>query len=315
MGQRTIVHIRNDVGPAGNRKITLFCPYWLVNLTQYVLLFKQDKLSDRMLPAGSLTQNLGDHLASSVQASTVNADNMGDDGGLGSESGKGEVDEENIQGGVEGSRGDSGGLQDEQWSANAGEYRRASGGRSGGTGDLGAGSHRSAGLTWKRGKYHGSFPGSMPLLHGLFRSPRAAQKRSELLKSFVNRASANEPEGSAQASADASRGVPASTTETTAKVSVATQQSKSGADTPSSVNSDTRSHPSQSAAAEAGLGGSGEDAQWERQKHRSGNLDSWRESEGLASFLEQSVGGLLDLPLPEVVALACMFNWADASHR
>jgi hypothetical protein len=41
MGQKTVLHIKNELGPAGNRRITVFCPYWLVNLTQYSLLFKQ----------------------------------------------------------------------------------------------------------------------------------------------------------------------------------------------------------------------------------------------------------------------------------
>lgn len=43
LGQKIILHLKNEIGPAGNRHITVFCPYWLINLTQYALLFKQGK--------------------------------------------------------------------------------------------------------------------------------------------------------------------------------------------------------------------------------------------------------------------------------
>ena len=46
MGQKTVLHLNNEVGAAGNRRITIYCPYWLVNLTQCALLLivpHQDK--------------------------------------------------------------------------------------------------------------------------------------------------------------------------------------------------------------------------------------------------------------------------------
>ena len=45
MGQKTMIHLKNEIGPAGNRRVILYCPYWLVNLTQYSLLFKQGGFS------------------------------------------------------------------------------------------------------------------------------------------------------------------------------------------------------------------------------------------------------------------------------
>jgi hypothetical protein len=68
MGQRTVLHIKNELGPAGNRKVTVFCPYWLVNLTQYSLLFKQDTKSDRQLPAGSMAHYFDQHAGDSAKA-------------------------------------------------------------------------------------------------------------------------------------------------------------------------------------------------------------------------------------------------------
>ena len=54
----TVLHLNNEVGAAGNRRITIYCPYWLVNLTQCALLFKQEgKHGVGVLPCGSQTNN------------------------------------------------------------------------------------------------------------------------------------------------------------------------------------------------------------------------------------------------------------------
>ena len=36
MGQKLVVHVQNKVSAGGQRHLTVYCPYWLVNLTQYV---------------------------------------------------------------------------------------------------------------------------------------------------------------------------------------------------------------------------------------------------------------------------------------
>lgn len=45
IGQRLILHIDNVIGGGGQRFISLFCPYWIVNTTSHSLRYKQEKVS------------------------------------------------------------------------------------------------------------------------------------------------------------------------------------------------------------------------------------------------------------------------------
>ena len=43
MGQRITLHIDNVLGSGGQRRITLYCPFWIVNTTEHSLRYKQEK--------------------------------------------------------------------------------------------------------------------------------------------------------------------------------------------------------------------------------------------------------------------------------
>ena len=51
MGQKLVVHIQNKLSAGGQRHLTIYCPYWVLNLTQYRLWFRQE--GRNALPAGS----------------------------------------------------------------------------------------------------------------------------------------------------------------------------------------------------------------------------------------------------------------------
>ena len=43
VGQRLILNIENVRGGGGQRRVSLFCPFWVVNTTEHCLRYKQDK--------------------------------------------------------------------------------------------------------------------------------------------------------------------------------------------------------------------------------------------------------------------------------
>lgn len=43
VGQRLTLHIENVRGGGGQRRVSLFCPFWIVNTTEHPLRYKQDK--------------------------------------------------------------------------------------------------------------------------------------------------------------------------------------------------------------------------------------------------------------------------------
>jgi hypothetical protein len=53
VGQRLRLHIQNDMGGGGQRNIVIFCPYWVINTSQYTLRLKEE--GTQSLPAGTLT--------------------------------------------------------------------------------------------------------------------------------------------------------------------------------------------------------------------------------------------------------------------
>ena len=390
MGQRTVLHIKNEVGPAGNRKVSVFCPYWLVNLTQYSLLFKQDTKSDRQLPAGSMPHFFEPH--------TSDHKNKGK--GRSASTGRPLSATDAAQGFAKGDTSNSkndGDKNDEtEWAAAAAadeaaaaEEEAAARRRDGSLGqrllqmaldrreaarqkrakwvhgsDLQGGGYTGlgeasgdSGLAWRRDKYRCAFPGATPLLHSLFTSEAAARKRSARVVEAAQRSAADvvataatttaaaaaaaaAAETSASGGAAAAPGAQSSTPESeaaagraggTAKQAVdkdktkklvkevlspasATSGHSSGLKAPvgpSSSSSSTAGGASpakeafQAAAGAAGAAGSS----------RGQNSTAWRDPGNLATFLEASVGGLVDLPLDQVVSLASMFNWADSRQR
>lgn len=54
-GQRLRLHIQNTVGGGGHRKLVVYCPYWIVNTSQYSLRLRNER-SDT-LPAGTFSPN------------------------------------------------------------------------------------------------------------------------------------------------------------------------------------------------------------------------------------------------------------------
>lgn len=56
VGQRLILNIDNTEGKAGQRHITIYCPYWIVNACQYTIRIREE--GSRSLPAGSVTAQL-----------------------------------------------------------------------------------------------------------------------------------------------------------------------------------------------------------------------------------------------------------------
>jgi hypothetical protein len=45
IGQRLILHIDNVIGGGGQRFISIYCPYWIVNTTNHSFRYKQEKVS------------------------------------------------------------------------------------------------------------------------------------------------------------------------------------------------------------------------------------------------------------------------------
>jgi hypothetical protein len=45
LGQRLIIKIQNILGKGGERKITIFCPFWILNTTEHSLRYRQEKAS------------------------------------------------------------------------------------------------------------------------------------------------------------------------------------------------------------------------------------------------------------------------------
>ncbi len=43
IGQRLTLHLENVRGGGGQRRVSLYCPYWIVNTTEHSLRYKQDK--------------------------------------------------------------------------------------------------------------------------------------------------------------------------------------------------------------------------------------------------------------------------------
>jgi hypothetical protein len=56
VGQRIVLNIDNNEGRAGQRHITVYCPYWIINTCQYTLRLREEGKSN--LPAGSVTTQL-----------------------------------------------------------------------------------------------------------------------------------------------------------------------------------------------------------------------------------------------------------------
>jgi hypothetical protein len=54
-GQRLRLQLENKVGGGGHRKIVVYCPYWIVNTSQYALRLRDER--SESLPAGTITSN------------------------------------------------------------------------------------------------------------------------------------------------------------------------------------------------------------------------------------------------------------------
>lgn len=55
MGQRLRLNIENVEGGGGERHIVVYCPYWIVNTSQYCLRIREEGAPKDQLPAGSVT--------------------------------------------------------------------------------------------------------------------------------------------------------------------------------------------------------------------------------------------------------------------
>lgn len=53
VGQRIRVNVENTLGGGGQRQVAVFCPYWLVNTSQYSLRIMEE--GQQVLPAGTVT--------------------------------------------------------------------------------------------------------------------------------------------------------------------------------------------------------------------------------------------------------------------
>ena len=53
VGQRLRLLVENNVGGGGQRNIVIFCPYWLLNTSQYTIRMREDGGQD--FPAGTVT--------------------------------------------------------------------------------------------------------------------------------------------------------------------------------------------------------------------------------------------------------------------
>ena len=56
VGQRLRLQIENKLGGGGNRRIVIYCPYWVVNTSQYSLRLRED--GAKYLPAGTFFRHL-----------------------------------------------------------------------------------------------------------------------------------------------------------------------------------------------------------------------------------------------------------------
>ena len=53
VGQKLRIQMENTLGRGGQRSIVVYCPYWVVNTTQFKLRIRED--GSPLLPAGSVT--------------------------------------------------------------------------------------------------------------------------------------------------------------------------------------------------------------------------------------------------------------------
>ena len=53
VGQRLRLMVENNVGGGGQRNIVIFCPYWLLNTSQYTIRLRED--GGQVFPAGTVT--------------------------------------------------------------------------------------------------------------------------------------------------------------------------------------------------------------------------------------------------------------------
>jgi hypothetical protein len=53
VGQRIRLNVENTLGGGGQRQIAVFCPYWIVNTSQYSLRVTEEGVN--VLPAGTVT--------------------------------------------------------------------------------------------------------------------------------------------------------------------------------------------------------------------------------------------------------------------
>lgn len=53
VGQRLRLLVENNVGGGGQRNIVIFCPYWLLNTSQYTIRMRED--GEQAFPAGTVT--------------------------------------------------------------------------------------------------------------------------------------------------------------------------------------------------------------------------------------------------------------------
>jgi hypothetical protein len=58
-GQRLTLQIENIRGGGGQRRISLFCPYWIVNTTEHALRYKEDKEIDTTGPGMKCNRSEG----------------------------------------------------------------------------------------------------------------------------------------------------------------------------------------------------------------------------------------------------------------
>lgn len=61
VGQRLRLQIQNKMGGGGHRHILVYCPYWVVNTSQYTLRLKEE--GSKYLPAGTVTAQRSTHLS------------------------------------------------------------------------------------------------------------------------------------------------------------------------------------------------------------------------------------------------------------
>lgn len=55
VGQRLRLNVENTLGGGGQRQITVYCPYWIVNTSQYSFRIIEEGKTSTTLPAGTVT--------------------------------------------------------------------------------------------------------------------------------------------------------------------------------------------------------------------------------------------------------------------